>query len=78
MTQEAVAQNTKNQLKSSTGNEKVEEHERKPTRWQIYRDLEDHQQIKRSPWCGYVAQALGRNRQFNNSSSRSSTQYALP
>jgi hypothetical protein len=78
MTQETVAQNIKNQLKSSTGNEKVEKRKRKTTHWQFYRDLKDHQQIKRSPWCGYVAQILGRNRQFNNSSPRSSTQYALP
>ena len=41
------------------------------------RTLQDNQQVKKNPWCGYVAQALGRNREFNNSRPRSSTQYAL-
>ena len=60
MTQEAVAQNIKNQLTSNSGNEKVEERKRKPMHWQLYRDLERPSADKRSPWCGYVAQALGR------------------
>jgi hypothetical protein len=40
MTQETAAQNIKNQLKSSTENEKIEELKRKPMHGQFYWDLE--------------------------------------
>jgi hypothetical protein len=39
MTQETTAQNIKNQLKSSTENEKMEELKRKPIHEQFYQDL---------------------------------------
>jgi len=40
MTQETAAQNIKNQLKSSTENEKIEDLKRKPENGQFYWDLE--------------------------------------
>jgi arabinogalactan endo-1,4-beta-galactosidase len=40
MTQETAAQNIKNQLKSSTENEKIEDFERKPEHGQFYWELE--------------------------------------
>jgi len=40
MAQETAAQNIKNQLKSSTENEKTEELKRKPMHGQFYRGLE--------------------------------------
>jgi len=40
MTQETVAQNINNQLKSSTDNETTEELKRKPMRGQFYRNLQ--------------------------------------
>jgi hypothetical protein len=40
MTQETAAQNIKNQFKSSTENEKIEEHKGKPMHGQFYWDLE--------------------------------------
>jgi len=39
-------------LKSSIESEKIE-HKRKP----MHGPLRDHQEIKKSPWYGYVAQA---------------------
>jgi len=57
MTEETASKYIRNQLQSSTGNEKVEELTRKPLHGQFStRTLQDHQQIKKSLWSGYVAQ----------------------
>jgi hypothetical protein len=57
MTEETAAKYIKNQLKFSNENEKMEELTRKPNAWSIfYQDLERPSVIKKSPWCGYVAQ----------------------
>jgi len=40
MTQETAAQNSKNRLRSSIENEKIEELKMKPMHWQFYRNLE--------------------------------------
>ena len=40
MTQETATQNIKNQLKSSTKNEKTDGHKRNPMHGQFYRDCE--------------------------------------
>jgi len=44
-------------IKSSTENEKIEELKRKPMYGNFTGILIDHQQIKKNPWHGYVAQA---------------------
>ena len=50
MTEETASKYIKNQLKSSTENEKMEELTRKPMHGQFStRTLQDHQQIKKSP-----------------------------
>jgi hypothetical protein len=57
MTEETASKYIKNQLKSSTENEKMEELKQKPMHGKFStRTLQDHQQIKKSPWSGYVAQ----------------------
>jgi len=57
MTEETASKYIKNQLKSSTENEKMEELTRKPMHGQFStRTLQYHQQIKKIPWSGYVAQ----------------------
>jgi len=43
--------NIKNQLKSSIEDEKIEELKRKSVHEQFYRELEDHQQIKKNVGC---------------------------
>ena len=57
MTQETAAQNIKNQLTSSTENEKIEELKSKPIHSHFYWDLERQPGDKELSWCGYVAQA---------------------
>jgi len=57
MTQETAAQNIKNQLMSSTENEKIEELKSKSMHSHFYWDLERPPVDKEISWCGYVAQA---------------------
>jgi hypothetical protein len=57
MTEETASRYIKNQLKSITENEKMEELTRTPMHGQFStRTWQDHQQIKESLWSGYVAQ----------------------
>jgi hypothetical protein len=54
MRQETAAQNINSQLKSSVGNEMIEEIKKMDNSTST---LKDHQPIKKSPWHGCVVQA---------------------
>jgi hypothetical protein len=56
MTQETTAQKIKNQLKTSTENDKIEKLKENQCMNNSAGTLKDHQYTKKNPWHGYVTQ----------------------